>query len=297
MKVLNFGSLNLDYVYQVDHFTKPGETQSAFSQTVNPGGKGLNQSIALKKAGIDVFHAGCVGKGGQMLKDLLDESEVKTEYLYPCDEIQGNAVIQVDPKGQNSILLFGGSNQSITETQIIRTLSHFSAGDYLVLQNEINDLPMIVEKAYETGMVIIFNPSPCNEKIKDIDLKKISWLLINEIEMMQLTGSDQPEEAWHILSEKYLDMKLLLTMGAEGSFVFTAKKRKYQKAIPVKAVDTTAAGDTYTGYFVAGLCEGLTLEECMLRASMAAAISVTRPGAAGSIPSRKEVEEALKNLE
>ena len=108
MKVLNFGSLNLDYVYQVDHFTKPGETQSAFSQTVNPGGKGLNQSIALKKAGIDVYHAGCVGKGGQMLKDLLEKSGVKTEYLYPCDEIQGNAVIQVDPKGQNSILLFGG---------------------------------------------------------------------------------------------------------------------------------------------------------------------------------------------
>ena len=232
-----------------------------------------------------------------MLKDLLEKSGVKTEYLYPSDEIQGNAVIQVDPKGQNSILLFGGSNQCITETQIIRTLSHFSAGDYLVLQNEINLLPMIVDLAYETGMVIIFNPSPCNEKIKDIDLKKISWLLINEIEMMQLTGSDQPEEAWHILSEKYPDMKLLLTMGAEGSFVFTAKKRKYQKAIPVKAVDTTAAGDTYTGYFVAGLCEGLTLEECMLRASMAAAISVTRPGAAGSIPSRKEVEEALKNLE
>ena len=148
MKVLNIGSLNLDYVYRVDHFVQPGETLSAVSQTVNPGGKGLNQSIALARAGAEVYHAGCIGSGGESLKKLLQENGVDTAYLFPTDELQGNAVIQVVPSGENCILLFGGSNQCITSGQIEKTLEAFSAGDWLILQNEVNDLPMIVEKAY-----------------------------------------------------------------------------------------------------------------------------------------------------
>ena len=185
MKALNFGSLNLDYVYQVPHFVQPGETLSALSQGVFPGGKGLNQSVALAKAGAEVWHAGCLGQGGAMLKQVLQDSGVKLDHLIPVSEIQGNAVIQVNPEGQNCILLFGGSNQCVTAEQIEKTFSCFEAGDCLILQNEVNALSEIVNAGAARGMKIFLNPSPFNKTIDTVDLSKISWLLMNEIEAEQ----------------------------------------------------------------------------------------------------------------
>ena len=303
MKILNFGSLNLDYVYQVDHFVRPGETMSAFSQTINPGGKGLNQSIALARAGVKVCHAGCLGTGGENLAKLLKENDVDTKYLRGVSELQGNAVIQVDSKGENCIILFGGSNQCVTREQIEETFWDFGPGDYLILQNEVNALPEIVEEAFHRGMLIFLNPSPCNEKIKAIDLGHISYLLVNEVEMEQLTGQKDPEAAWEVLHAAYPQLSLLVTLGEEGSMLFHEVGKSdlcgeggsdmseciRQEAFPVKAVDTTAAGDTYTGYFIASLSQGLPLKECMRRASQASAICVTRPGAAPSIPYREEI--------
>ena len=297
MRVLNFGSLNLDYVYQVEHFVQPGETLSAVSQTVNAGGKGLNQSIALAKAGAEVCHAGCIGTGGELLRSILDENGVDTKYLREVPVLQGNAVIQVNPEGQNCILLFGGSNQCVTEEQITQTLEGFAPGDWLVLQNEINNLPQIVEAGYERGMKIVLNPSPFNDKLNEVDFGKLSWLLVNEIEAEQLSGSSEPEKAWQLLHEKYPSLSLLVTLGSEGSAAFTKEETVYRHAFSVTAVDTTAAGDTLTGYFVAGLMEGRSLRACMKRASMASAISVTRPGAAPSIPQKDEVEAELAKRE
>ena len=297
MRVLNFGSLNLDYVYQVGHFVQPGETLSAVSQTVNPGGKGLNQSIALAKAGAEVCHAGCIGTDGENLRELLKENGVNTEYLREVPALQGNAVIQVNPEGQNCILLFGGSNQCITEEQIDQTIKNFAPGDWLVLQNEINNLPRIVDAGHDQGMKIVLNPSPFNEKLSEVNFGKLTWLLVNEIEAEQLSGSRESDKAWLLLHEKYPSLSLLVTLGSEGSAAYTKRETVYRKAFPVTAVDTTAAGDTFTGYFVAGLMEGRTLRDCMCRAGMAAAISVTRPGAAPSIPGRKEVEKELEKRE
>lgn len=294
MKALNFGSLNLDYVYQVAHFVQPGETLSALSQAVFPGGKGLNQSVALAKAGADVRHAGCLGQGGAMLKQVLQDSGVKLEHLVPVNEIQGNAVIQVNPEGQNCILLFGGSNQCVTPEQIEKTFACFEAGDYLILQNEINMLPEIVDAGFARGMNIVLNPSPFNEKIKAVDLSKISWLLMNEIEAEQLSGSPDPEEAWKILHSRQPGLSAVITLGGEGSIAFTGAETVHQEAFRVKAVDTTAAGDTFTGFFIAGLMAGLPLAECLRRASLASSISVTRPGAASSIPTKEEVDRALQ---
>ena len=300
MKVLNFGSLNLDYVYRVEHFAQPGKTLSSTSQTVNPGGKGLNQSIALARAGGEVYHAGCLGVGGEGLGKLLQENGVDTTYLVPTDELQGNAVIQVDQSGQNCILLFGGSNQCITSGQVDKTLSVFSAGDYLVLQNEVNDLPMIVEKAWERGMKIVLNPSPYNEKLSAVDFGKLSWLLVNEVEAAQLSGSEDPEEAWRMLHEAYPHLSVLITLGSAGSVAYRVENGEVetarQEAFRVRAVDTTAAGDTFTGFFIGALLEDKPLQECMRRASMASALGVTRPGAAGSIPTRDEVKDALAKL-
>ncbi len=293
MRILNFGSLNLDYVYQVDHFVQPGETLSALSQSVHPGGKGLNQSVALARAGADVCHAGCIGPGGESLRELLRESGVDTRFLHFTKTLQGNAVIQVNREGQNCILLYGGSNQCVTGAQAAETLSHFGAGDCLVLQNEISSLPLIVDLAFDRGMKIILNPSPCNDKLRDVDFGKLHWLLVNEVEAEQLSGTSRPEEAWKRLHEKHPRLSLLVTLGSEGSAAFTESEAVRQAAFPVRAVDTTAAGDTFTGYFVAGLTEGRSLRDCMRRAGMAAAISVTRPGAASSVPARAEVEKAL----
>ena len=167
VKVLNFGSLNLDYVYQVDRFVRPGETLAVRSLEVKCGGKGLNQSIALARAGAQVSHAGCIGAGGESLKALLEENGVNSDFVMSVPETQGHTVIQVTPEGENCILLYGGSNRCVTPRQIEDTLRRFGPGDYLVLQNEINLQDYIMKKASEKGMVILMNPSPCNEKLND----------------------------------------------------------------------------------------------------------------------------------
>ena len=296
-KVLNFGSLNLDYVYQVSHFVQPGDTLSAVSQTINAGGKGLNQSIALVKAGTKVYHAGCIGIGGERLERVLQEYGVDTTFLFPVNQIQGNAVIQVTPSGDNSIVLFGGSNQCISEEQINRTLAAFGEGDFLVLQNEINNLPKIIEKARAKGMTIFLNPSPFDNRLDQVDFGQLDWLLVNEIEAEQLTGESTPAAVWQNVHRRNPNLSLLLTRGSQGSFAFRINgddlEKEAQKAYRVKAIDTTGAGDTYTGFFISSLIQNLPLTECMRRASMAAAISVTRNGAAQSIPNADEVQKAI----
>ena len=296
MRVLNFGSLNLDYVYAVDHFVKPGETIRSAGRSVMHGGKGLNQSIALARAGVQVVHAGCIGAGGEPLRNVLAENGVDVSGLRDVAEMQGHTVIQVDAAGENSIILFPGSNECVTEEQIRKTLNRFSAGDWLVLQNEINGLPYIVEQAYTRDMRIALNPSPFNEKLKDVDFSRLSWLLVNEVEAEQITGAADPDKAGEILRQRYPVLSVLITLGKKGSVAFAQTEngpvRVQQDAFPVMAVDTTAAGDTYTGYFIAGLMAGKPLQQCMEQASRAAAISVTRPGAADSIPAAREVEQS-----
>lgn len=293
MRVLNFGSLNLDYVYRVDHFMRPGETLSAASRAVKWGGKGLNQSIALARAGAKVAHAGCVGAGGEGLKALMESEGVDTSNLVPVDEMQGHTVIQVNPAGENCILLYGGSNQCVTEAQIADALAGFGPGDWLALQNEVNNLPAIVDAAHARGMVIALNPSPCDGKLAAVDFSKLTWLLVNEVEAKQLSGSDDPDEAWRSLHGRWPGLNLLVTLGGEGSAAFRVTdggtEAVRQAAFKVRAVDTTAAGDTFTGYFIAGLMAGMPLGDCMRRASRAAAVSVTRPGAADSIPRLAEI--------
>ena len=293
MRVLNFGSLNLDYVYNVDHFVRPGETLAASSRAVKAGGKGLNQSVALARAGVPVCHAGCLGAGGEKLKIMLEENGVDTESLLPVPEAQGHTVIQVDRDGANCILLFGGSNRCVTEDQVRRVIGRFSRGDWLLLQNEINCLPLIVKLASKQGMHIVLNPSPFNASLEEVDFSLLDWLLVNEVEAEQLCGETEPDLVWEKLHERYPRLSLLVTLGSSGSAAYRVQDGSVEAcradAVRVKAVDTTAAGDTYTGYFIAGLMEGEPLQTCMELASRAAAAAVTRPGAAESIPWKKEL--------
>lgn len=289
MKVLNFGSLNLDYVYQVDHIIIPGETQSTKSRNIFCGGKGLNQSIALAKAGISVYHAGQIGEGGEILLETCEKNGVLTDFIKKIDGPSGHTVIQVDKNGQNSILLFGGANRCITRMFVDEVLENFEKGDILLLQNEINELDYIIDAAYEKGMMIILNPSPFDDALDACDLSKVSLFLVNEIEGFQITGEKEPEKILAKIKEVYPKAKIVLTLGGDGS-VYQDETGIYKQGIfKVKAVDTTAAGDTFTGYFISAILDGLPVEEGLKLAAKASAIAVSRPGATDSIPLKEEV--------
>lgn len=291
MKVLNMGSLNYDYVYAVDHMVVEGETQASSRMDTFCGGKGLNQSIALAKAGVFVYHAGLVGEDGQLLMETCKKYGVDTTFVRSIPGKSGHAIIQLDWKGQNCILLYGGSNRRFTKDYVDEVLDAFESGDLLLLQNEINEMGYIVDRASAKGMNIILNPSPYNDELKQVDMNKISIFLVNEIEGAQITGTEKPEEMLEAMRKNYPGARVVLTLGKDGAIYQDEKRRCRQEIFPVKAVDTTAAGDTFTGYFIAGLLEGMPIEEIMKRCARASAIAVSRKGAAQSIPFPKELEE------
>lgn len=301
MKVLCFGSLNIDYTYQVDHFVKKGETLSSDRLNVFSGGKGLNQSIALSRAGARTYHAGAVGEDGVFLLQQLEDAGVNTDCVAVLPDMRsGHAVIQNDREGDNCILLYGGANQAITRDQADRVLERFQAGDFLVLQNEINELDYIMERAAEKGMKIVLNPSPINEKILHLPLECVDYLVLNEVEAVQILGEEMSaaengQKLAEALRKRFTGAAVVLTLGAEGSVYMDENETVRQDAYRVQAVDTTAAGDTFTGFFIGALIRGRNHKEAMAEAAKAAAIAVTRPGASPSIPKLKEVEESYES--
>lgn len=291
MRILNFGSLNIDYIYRVNHIGAPGETLAAASREVFCGGKGLNQSIALAKAGAEVYHAGCIGEEGYMLQQAMEEAGVDCRHVKTLDCASGHAVIQVEDSGQNAILLFGGANQMMTSGYIDQVLGDFDEGDILLLQNEINLLDEIVDKAYARGMKIALNPSPYNDRLQCVDMNKIAIFLLNEVEGEQMTGEKDPGAILEKLGQLYPGTEVVLTLGEAGAVYGDGQRVYRQAAFPVKAVDTTGAGDTFTGYFLAALMGGREIPVCLELAAKASAIAVNRPGAAPAIPCRDEVDD------
>lgn len=279
MKVLNFGSLNIDHVYRVAAFVRPGETISALSYAKFAGGKGLNQSIALARAGMTVLHAGRIGTDGLFLKELLAANGVDCSPLVVCeDEPSGHAVIQVSDSGENCIVLFGGANHHISEAQIKSAMEAMSPGDFLLLQNEISAMPEILRAAAAHGLRIFFNPAPMNRAVFDYPLELVDTFIVNETEGEALGA--RPGK------------NVLMTLGAEGARYFPAGESHAVSvpAVPVeKVADTTAAGDTFIGYFLAEIAGEASPEQAMRVAAQASALCISRPGAAASIPKRTEL--------
>lgn len=294
MKVLNFGSLNLDYICRVPHFVRPGETLHMLSRTVRCGGKGLNQSVALARAGVKVCHAGCAGEGGGPLVRALEDEGVDTTRIFRVPEPQGSAVIEVDDSGENRILVFAGSNRAVGPRHIEDALRDFGPGDVLVLQNEISGLGEIAGRAHAKGMRIVLNPSPMDDGVRRLDLGQLEWLIVNELEARQISGAPDAPSAWRALHEAYPALRLVVTQGARGAVCFAPGGTWRTDAFPAAAVDTTGAGDTFTGYFLAGILAGLGPQQSLRRAACASAIAVTRPGAADAIPRAREVDLALR---
>lgn len=296
MKIVNFGSCNIDYVYQLHHIVSVGETEHSTRRDVFPGGKGLNQSIAVAKAGTKIYHAGCIGTDGDLLLETMTESGVDTSYVKRVSEPNGHAVIQVSEKGENSIFIHAGSNNCFSKEFIDEVLSNFEKGDILLLQNEINNIEYLVNEAYAKGMITIINPSPINEEIEKIDFRKISYVVLNEIEGEYLSGESEPAKIVSSLRKEYPHIKVVLTLGDKGCMYHDGKSLYFHPAFAVTVVDTTAAGDTFMGYFLASLAEGLDPEKTLKRACCASALAVSKKGAAPSIPYEKEVQNALPLL-
>ncbi len=296
MKILNFGSCNIDYVYSLSHIVKEGETLHSNQLNIFPGGKGLNQSIALARAGAKVFHAGCIGSDGEFLTDILINSGVNTSYIKNVEDKNGHAIIQVSNDGENSIFLHSGSNSMITKEQIDSVLSDFESGDIILLQNEISNVNYIIEQAYNKKMCIILNPSPINDELLKIDFNMLSYIILNEIEARDITGTKDFGQALEYFSKTYPNLKVMLTLGQNGC-IYRYKDETYSHPIyDVTAVDTTAAGDTFTGYFVSAISKGENIEFALKKASCASAITVSKHGASTAIPSLEEVLYGIKNF-
>lgn len=289
MKILNFGSINIDIFFAVDHIVRPGETISADSIEKRPGGKGLNQSVALAKVSEEVFHTGNIGRDGLFILDLMKEYGIDTSLIRFSEEDTGNAIIQVDENGENSIVLYKGANFDNSIEYVDQVLDKFKKDDIIVLQNEINLMPYIVEKAYKKGMKIVLNPSPITVEIEKIDLAKIDLLLVNETEAKTLADVSDPKDAIKYFRESYPEMKVVMTLGKDGSMYFDKESEVFQASFKVDAVDTTGAGDTFTGYFVTYFYKGEEIEKCLEIAAKASALSVTKKGASVSIPSHDMV--------
>lgn len=297
MRILCFGSLNLDNVYQVDHIVQPGETTISTSYQRFDGGKGLNQALALGRANADCCMAGMIGQDGLHLKETLEKSNVKANFVGVSETCNtGSTIIQVDKNGQNSIIVVGGSNQIIDEEYIKNVISNFEPGDFILLQNEINNIPFIMKEAKQKGLKIAFNPSPITDELLEYPLDLVDILVLNEIEGHELTKEKNYVNILNKLHKLYPNTLVLLTLGKKGA-LFSDGVNSYSHGIyDVKVVDTTAAGDTFTGYFLASYANNLPIEECLRKASIASSLAVSRPGASTSIPFLSEVESSNLTL-
>ena len=297
MKALVFGSLNIDRTYRVHHLVAPGETISAQSLSFFCGGKGFNQAIALKRAGMEVFFAGAVGEDGKMLTDALDQNGIDRQYVLSLPGSSGHAVIQVDDAGQNSIIILAGSNGLITPEYIREVLEAFRPGDLLVAQNEISHVDYLLRAAREKGMRIAFNPAPYNQAVEACDLNVVDYLLINETEGAGLTGCRESGDILRALHTRYPRTHIVLTLGSEGSVYMDPAGETVTCGIyPVQAVDTTAAGDTFVGYFLYEVSRSICVRSALRKAAVAAGISVSRQGAEPSVPFADEVDSAVRNF-
>ena len=285
MKILNFGSINKDFVYLVENFVQSGQTISSKKYEVFLGGKGLNQSVALAHSGANIYHAGCINKNDDPIIIQLNKWGVNTDNIIKVEDPTGHAIIQVNDQGENSIIIHGGANHSISSEQIENTLNKFKSGDILVLQNEINKIEEIINRGYEIGMKIFLNPAPFTKEIINYPLQKLDTLIFNESEGFGLSSGEQDKtKILKYLSKKYPSTKLLLTLGKKGSIYIYNNKVIEIPANKVNSVDTTAAGDTYIGYFISSYYKNNEVKESMEIASKAASISTTKMGGAISIP-------------
>ena len=282
--IINFGSLNIDHVYRVSHTPAPGETLAVKSYKRFLGGKGANQSIAIAKSGGEVRHVGAVGKDDQWAFDALRRAGVAPDHLAEVDAPTGHAVILVNDDGENRILTHGGANLHLTHEQVVRELNEGGGeGNWVLLQNETNLAFDIVREAKERGFKIAYSAAPFVASDALPILEFVDLVAVNQIEaqaLAQAGGRDAVEQG---------RLAMLVTKGRDGAIYHSSGRVHAQPAFDVRPVDTTGAGDTFLGAFLARFTKAGDVKAALRYAAAASAIQITRPGAAESIPDEQEV--------
>lgn len=291
-RIITLGSLNLDFTYQLPKPLEVGETLSSLSYRCGAGGKGANQSIAAARAGAEVYHAGRIGSDGTLLRRTLADSGVRLDFLEEVETPTGHAVVLINDAGDNSIVLFGGANRTIDETFIDRVTSAAKPGDILLLQNEITNIDHAMEAGKKAGMRVAFNFAPFDPELAPkLPLSLCDYLFLNRIEAGGIAGKSEVEEILETLARRFPETELVLTLGPEGAIALTPAGERFHADSPrVEVVETTAAGDTFIGYYLAGILDGLKPGKALERACRAAALCCSRAGAAESIPTRAELD-------
>lgn len=292
-QIINYGSCCIDHVFQIPHFVRAGETLSSTGYAIFPGGKGLNQSIAVAEAGCAVSHVGAVGEDGRWLAELMTARGVNITHLGITNTPTGQAILQIDPSGENAIIILGGANLAAHEHLIDAALNDATGDEILLIQNETSGNEAAIRQAKAKGLQVAFNMAPMNANARALPLALIDYFIINETEGEALTGKTEPSEICDAVLDQYPHSAVVLTLGPAGVLFRTAERNLSQPAYPVETVDTTGAGDTFTGYFLATLMKTQQVELALQTAAAAAALSVTQPGAATSIPTLHDVNQFL----
>lgn len=285
MAVFNLGSVNADLFYRLPHMPAPGETLAALSHDRGLGGKGANMSVAVARAGARAVHIGAVGPDGVWMRERLEGYGVDVAHLALHEGPSGHAVIYLDPEGENSIVIFPGANRQIAETDMTAALDAAQSGDIAVFQNETNLQRAFAETARAKGLTVAYAAAPFEAAAVQEVLDLLDLLVMNRIEAEQL------QAATGLAPEKLPVRQVVITLGAEGCrWIDTVSGESRDFPAPkVQVVDTTGAGDTFTGYLMAGLDRGEDMATAITLAQRAAALKVTRAGTADAIPTRDEV--------
>lgn len=288
MAIWNLGSINADLVYDVPHLPGPGETLAATGVSRFLGGKGTNMSVAAARAAAHTRHIGAVGPDGVWAVERLLEYGVDTRHILSVDDQTGQAIIAVDGQGENQIILFAGANRAVPEDHISQALTEASAGDLLLIQNETNGQAHAARLGRDMGLRVCYAAAPFDADAVQAVLPYLDLLILNAVEARQLQdATGQPPQALPVRD-------VIVTLGADGArWIHTPDgTQRDMPAFAVDPVDTTGAGDTFTGYVLAGLDRGLPMEQAMAQGMRAAAIMVTRKGTADVIPDLRDVQDA-----
>lgn len=287
MAIWNLGSINADMVYSVPHLPTPGETLAATALSRYLGGKGANMSVAAARAAAHVCHIGAVGGDGRWAVERLTEYGVDTRFITQVDGPTGHAIIAVDPAGENQILIHPGANVAVTERDLGHALSGAAAGDWFLCQNETNLQAEAAAMARGLGLRAAYAAAPFSADAVTAVLPHLDLLVLNAVEAAQL------EAATGLAPENLPIPHVIVTLGADGARHVDTENGSamHFPAIPVTAVDTTGAGDTFTGYVLSGLDRGMPMAQAITRATQAAALMVTRAGTADVIPDLKDIQD------
>ncbi|MDV7270582.1 ribokinase [Thioclava sp. A2] len=289
MTIFNLGSINTDHFYRLPHLPAPGETLAALGYQRGLGGKGANQSVAVARAGGDVRHIGAIGPDGGWMLERMEGFGVDCRHVARIGTVSGHAIINTDPSGENAIVIHPGANREIPPDAMKQALAEAASGDFLILQNESSLQAKSARFAQEQGLFVVYSAAPFDADAVRQVLPYVSLLLMNEVEAAQIC------EALDCTLEALPVPFVCVTMGGKGAVWrdLRAGTSVEVAAYPVEVVDTTGAGDTFAGYLVAGLAEGMEPARAMRLASAAGAVKVTRAGTADAIPDRAEVDAFL----